>query len=76
VHGPIPYHGCPADGVFSDQDWRDVEGHLDADPQTGQMMKELLGIDNAYYVAVPAEPTDEEMESIWTTLWGLVRSGS
>ena len=39
-------------------------------------MKELLGIDNAYYVAVPAEPTDEEMESIWTTLWGLVRSGS
>ena len=76
AHAPIPYHGCPADGVLSDQDWRDAEGHLDADPQASRRMKEWLGIDNAYYVAVPADPADEEMKGMSATLRALTHGGS
>ncbi len=65
-----------ADGVRWDVDWKDSESLLDADPKAGRMVKSLLGIDEDYYVAVPPDPTDEQMEGIWATLRGLTRGGS
>lgn len=46
---------------------------LDADPKASQAVKKLMGIDDDYYVAVPPDPTEEEMEGIWATLRGLTR---
>ena len=33
----------------------------------------LLRMDDDYCVAVPPDPTDEEMEGVWATLRGLTR---
>jgi hypothetical protein len=63
-----------ADGVLWDEDWRDDPNLLDVDPEIGRGVKELLGIDKDYYVAVPPDPTDEEMEGIWKTLHELTRN--
>jgi hypothetical protein len=57
-----------ADGVLWDEDWRDDPNLLDVDPEIGRAVKELLGIDKDYYVAVPPDPTDEEMKGVWKTL--------
>ena len=67
---------CLADGVLWDEDWRDSESLMDADPKAGRAVKELLGIDEDYYVAVPPDPTDEEMKGVWATLRGLTKGGS
>ncbi len=65
--------GSLADGVVWDEDWKDSESLLDADPKAGRAVKELLGIDADYYVAVPPDPTEGEMEGVWATLRGLTR---
>ena len=62
-----------AASVLWDEDWRDNENLLDVDPKAGRALKELLGIDEDYYVAVPPDPTDVEVEGVWTTLLGLAR---
>jgi hypothetical protein len=64
-----------ADAVLWDEDWKDSESLLDADPKTSLAVKKLLGIDEDYYVAVPPDPTDEEMEGVWATLRGLTKGG-
>ena len=64
---------CLADAVLWDEDWRDNESLLDADPKASRAVKKLLGIDEDYYVAVPPDPTDEEMKGVWATLRGLTR---
>ena len=46
------------------------------DPKAGRAVKELLGIDEDYYIAVPPDPTDEEMKGVWATLRGLAKGGS
>jgi len=33
-------------------------------------------MDEDYYVAIPPDPTDEEMEGVWATLLGLTRGPS
>jgi len=65
-----------ADAVLWDQDWKDTDDHLDADPKASRMVKNVLGIDEDYYVAVPPDPTDEEMKSVWATLRGLTREAA
>ncbi|MGO9108542.1 MAG: hypothetical protein ACLP9L_04850 [Thermoguttaceae bacterium] len=67
---------CLTDAVLWDEDWRDSESLMDVDPKAGRAVKEMLGIDEDYYVAVPPDPTDEEMKAVWTTLRGLTRGGS
>jgi hypothetical protein len=64
---------CQADTVLWDQDWKDTDDHLDADPKASRMVKNLLGIDEDYYVAVPPDPTEKEMEGIRATLRVLTR---
>jgi hypothetical protein len=46
---------------------------LDADPETSRAVKKLLRIDEDYYVDVPADPSDEELEEIIQTLRELTR---
>ena len=41
------------------------------DPKASQAVKKLMGIDEDYYIAVPPDPTEKEMEGIWATLRGL-----
>jgi hypothetical protein len=60
-----------ATSVLWDEDWRDNENLLDVDPKAGRALKELLGIDEDYYVAVPPDPTDVEVEGVWITLRAL-----
>ncbi len=67
---------CLTDAVLWDEDWRDSESLMDADPKAGQAVKELLGIDEDYYVALPPDPTDEEMKGVWATLRRLTKGGS
>jgi hypothetical protein len=64
---------CLADDVLWDEDWEDVEDHLDADPETSRAAKKSLGIDKDYYVDVPPDPSDEELEEIINTLHELTR---
>lgn len=64
---------CLSDAVLWDEDWRDNESLLDADPKASRAVKKLLGIDEDYYVAVPPDPTEEEMEGIWAMLRELTR---
>ena len=47
---------------------------MDADPKTSRVMKKLLGIDKDYYVDVPPDPSDAELEEIISTLYELTRS--
>ena len=67
---------CLTDAVLWDEDWRDSESLLDADPKASRAVKGLLGIDEDYYVAVPPDPTDEEMKGVWATLRGLTREAA
>jgi hypothetical protein len=67
---------CLAGRVLWDEDWKDAEHHLDADPAASRMIKDLLGIDPDYYVAVPPDPSHEELDAIWATLRELTRSAS
>jgi hypothetical protein len=62
-----------ADAVLWDEDWKDNEALLDVDPKASRAVKNLLGIDDDYYVAVAPDPTDEEINGICVTLRGLTR---
>ncbi len=64
---------CLADGVLWDEDWKDNESLLDADPKASQAVKKLMGIDEDYYITVPPDPTEEEMEGVWATLRRLTQ---
>ena len=64
---------CLADGVLWDDDWKGEEVHLDADPKTSRALKKLFGIDKDYYVDVPPDPSDAELEEIINTLHELTR---
>ena len=67
---------CLSDAVLWDEDWRDSESLLDVDPKASRAVKKLMGIDEDYYIAVPPDPTEEEMEGIWATLRELTKGGS
>jgi len=58
-------------GVLWDEDWKDGDIFIDADPQTSQQMKHLLGIADDYYVAIPPDPSEEEIERLLAKLWEL-----
>ena len=57
-----------AGGVLWDEDWRDGESLMDADPRAGGEVKKLLGVDEDYYIAVQPDPTDEEIVGVLATL--------
>ena len=49
---------------------------MDADPKASQAVKNLMGIDEDYYIAVPPDPTEKEMEGVWATLRGLTQDAA
>ena len=67
---------CLTDAVLWDEDWKDDESVLDADPKASRAVKKLLGIDEDYYVAAPPDPTEREMEGIWATLRTLTQNAA
>jgi len=62
-----------AERVLWDDDWKGEAVHLDADPKTSRAMKKLLGIDKDYYVDVPPDPSEAELEEIISMLYAITR---
>jgi hypothetical protein len=54
------------------RDW-EMEEHLDADPEASRRVKQELGIDADYFVAVPPDPSEEECERLVGELRELTR---
>lgn len=59
---------CLESGVLWDADWEGGEMHLDADPETSRRLKELMRIDEDFYVDVPPDPSGKRLEEILSTL--------
>lgn len=64
---------CLEAGVLWDADWEGGEMHLDADPETSRRLKELMRIDEDYYVEVPPDPSSKQLEGVLATLRELTR---
>ena len=61
---------CLTEAILWDQDWKDADNHLDADPQANRVVKKLLGIDADYYVAVPPTRPTRRWKASRATLAG------
>ena len=59
---------CLTDRVLWDEDWADGDLYLDDDPESSQHLKDIMGVDPDYYVDVPPDPTDDELDEILETL--------
>lgn len=62
------------DRILWDEDWQMLE-HLDANPEVSQRIKQELGVDEDYFVAVPPDPTDKEAERMLTELRHMTPEG-
>ena len=58
---------CLEDRVLWDNDW-EMDVYLDADPGVRRRMRRELGIGDEYFVAVPPDPTDAEVERLLSEL--------
>jgi hypothetical protein len=65
---------CLEDRLLWDRDW-EMEEHLDADPATSHRVKQELGIDEDYFVAVPPDPSEEECGRLLDELRELTQHG-
>jgi len=54
---------CLEGRVLWDNDW-EMDVFLDADPNVGRRMRRELGISDDYFVAVPPDPTDAQVERL------------
>jgi len=63
---------CLEDQILWDCDW-EMEEQLDADPDVSQRVKQEMGINDDYFIAVPPDPTDEEAERLLAELRELTR---
>ena len=54
---------CLEDRVLWDNDW-EMSEFLDVDPDVGRRMRRELGISDDYFVAVPPDPTDAQVERL------------
>ncbi len=59
---------CLADRILWDEDWADGDLYLDDDPESSQHLKKIMGVDPDYYVDVPPDPTDDELDDVLDTL--------
>ena len=59
---------CLADRILWDEDWANGDLYLDDDPESSQHLKKIMGIDPDYFVEVPPDPTDDELDEILDTL--------
>jgi hypothetical protein len=56
--------------------WWTPDGERILQGAEATLFREALGIDEDYFIAVPPDPTDEEMKGVWATLRGLTQGGS
>lgn len=64
---------CLEGRLLWDSDWA-IDEQLDADPEAGGSVKDLLGIDPDYFVDVPPEPCDAEADRLLAELRALTRA--
>ncbi len=57
--------------ILWDYDW-EMEEQLDAAPDVSQRLKQEMGINDDYFIAVPPDPTDEEAERLLLELRELM----
>ena len=59
--------------VLWDRDFENSNFYLDLSPETGKPLKDYMRIDDDYFTAIPADPTDKEVEIALETLMKLTR---
>ncbi len=82
---PLPAPDCPdfdchwspmiealTDGLLWDQDYEDEDFFVDAPPEKASWMKKRFNIDPDYFMAVPPDPTEPEVEAAKGRLRRLV----
>lgn len=65
---------CLAEAVLWDRDF-EIEEHLDADPESSNAIKTMLGIPPNYYSAIPLDPPDHQINLYFDALMGLTPCG-
>jgi hypothetical protein len=65
---------CILDDVLSDRDF-EIESNLDADPESANALKCIMGIAPNYYTAVPLDPPDHQFNLYIDALMGLTPRG-
>lgn len=50
--------------VLWDEDYLDEGPYLDVPPEQAQLMKEVMDVEDDYYMAVPEDPPDDKLESL------------
>jgi hypothetical protein len=58
--------------VLWDEDWQAAELFLDVDPQRGNMVKDMMGIEADYFVAIPPDPDARSLSVARARLRGLL----
>jgi hypothetical protein len=58
--------------VLWDADWMDEDLHMDVDPETNRLRKQLLNIADDYYTAIPPDPSEKEVETAREKLRTLI----
>ena len=53
----------------------EIEDHLDADPESANAIKSLLGISENYHAAIPFDPPDDQFKLYSDALMGLTPRG-
>ncbi len=65
---------CLADDVLRDRDF-ELQIHLDADPAKSRNVKDMMGISEDYYTAIPQDPPDDQLNLYIDALKGLTPRG-
>lgn len=56
--------------ILWDRDW-EMDEQLDADPDVSRQVKQEMGINDDYFIAIPPDPTDEEAKRLLLELRDL-----
>ena len=64
---------CLSDRILWDDDFNSADQFLDAPPETAQLMRNMMSIDDDYYRTIPPDPRDSDLARIRSTLAELCR---
>ncbi|QDT62152.1 hypothetical protein SV7mr_46990 [Stieleria bergensis] len=62
-----------ADRVLCDRDYEMVNVLIDAPPEDAKVMREALGIDADYYIAIAPDPSDQQIDVLFDSLMEMTR---
>ena len=63
-----------ADRILWDRDFEMVNEMIDAPPEKAAVLRAALGIDSEYYTAIAPDPTDGELDQLFSSLRELTRA--